>query len=62
VAIWRDMRRHRLVVAFRGTEQTKLKDLMTDLNVIPVGPCFSFLAGSDLIRSEEVAIIRKKQW
>ncbi|CAK9216366.1 unnamed protein product [Sphagnum troendelagicum] len=37
VAIWRDMRRHRLVVAFRGTEQTKLKDLMTDLNVIPVG-------------------------
>ncbi|XP_024398281.1 uncharacterized protein [Physcomitrium patens] len=36
VAIWRDVKRRRLVVAFRGTEQTKWKDLSTDINVIPV--------------------------
>lgn len=37
VAIWRDVKRCRLVFAFRGTEQTKWKDLSTDINVIPVG-------------------------
>ncbi|CAA7022964.1 unnamed protein product [Microthlaspi erraticum] len=37
VAIWRDARRKRVVIAFRGTEQTKWKDLQTDLMVVPVG-------------------------
>ncbi|CAN8232287.1 unnamed protein product [Cochlearia groenlandica] len=37
VAIWRDARRKRLIIAFRGTEQTKWKDLQTDLMLVPVG-------------------------
>ncbi|KAF4351585.1 hypothetical protein F8388_003238 [Cannabis sativa] len=37
VAIWRDPSRRRLVVAFRGTEQAKWKDLKTDLMVAPTG-------------------------
>ncbi|XP_054793984.1 uncharacterized protein LOC129299533 isoform X2 [Prosopis cineraria] len=37
VAIWRDSARKRLVVAFRGTEQAKWKDLRTDLMLAPVG-------------------------
>lgn len=37
VAIWRDTERKRLVIAFRGTEQAKWKDLRTDLMVAPVG-------------------------
>ncbi|KAK4266253.1 hypothetical protein QN277_027203 [Acacia crassicarpa] len=37
VAIWRDSARKRLVVAFRGTEQAKWKDLMTDLMLAPAG-------------------------
>ncbi|XP_074558924.1 uncharacterized protein LOC141814866 isoform X2 [Curcuma longa] len=37
VAIWRDSLRKRLVVAFRGTEQSKWKDLRTDLMLLPVG-------------------------
>ncbi|KAM0824228.1 hypothetical protein ACQ4PT_070341 [Festuca glaucescens] len=37
VAIWRDSSRRRLVVAFRGTEQTRWKDLVTDLNLVPAG-------------------------
>ncbi|WZY88329.1 uncharacterized protein LOC103863624 isoform X2 [Brassica rapa] len=37
VAIWRDARRKRVVIAFRGTEQTKWKDLQTDLMLVPVG-------------------------
>ncbi|KAF8704159.1 hypothetical protein HU200_031654 [Digitaria exilis] len=37
VAIWRDSLRRRLVVAFRGTEQSKWKDLMTDLMLVPAG-------------------------
>lgn len=37
VAIWRDSSRRRLVVAFRGTEQTKWKDLKTDLMLVPAG-------------------------
>ncbi|XP_020586407.1 uncharacterized protein LOC110028767 isoform X2 [Phalaenopsis equestris] len=35
VAIWRDSLRRRLVVAFRGTEQAKWKDLLTDLMFLP---------------------------
>ncbi|XP_028793289.1 uncharacterized protein LOC114748995 isoform X1 [Neltuma alba] len=37
VAIWRDSARKRLVVAFRGTEQAKWKDLRTDLMLAPTG-------------------------
>ncbi|KAH1190111.1 Lipase [Glycine max] len=37
VAIWRDSARRRLVVAFRGTEQTQWKDLRTDLMLVPAG-------------------------
>ncbi|XP_022722826.1 uncharacterized protein LOC111279985 isoform X2 [Durio zibethinus] len=37
VAIWRDSARRRLVVAFRGTEQAKWKDLRTDLMLVPSG-------------------------
>lgn len=37
VAIWRDIARRRLVVAFRGTEQTQWKDLITDLMLVPAG-------------------------
>eukprot|EP00850_Spirogloea_muscicola_P023743 SM000385S14621 [mRNA] locus=s385:48639:55125:+ [translate_table: standard] len=37
IAVWRDQRRRRVVVAFRGTEQTKLRDLLTDLNMVPTG-------------------------
>ncbi|XP_078427745.1 putative triglyceride lipase isoform X2 [Wolffia australiana] len=37
VAIWRDQTRKRLVIAFRGTEQTKWKDLTTDLMLVPSG-------------------------
>lgn len=37
VAIWRDSTRKRLVVAFRGTEQIRWKDLRTDLMMVPAG-------------------------
>lgn len=37
VAIWRDSTRRRLVVAFRGTEQAKWRDLLTDLMLLPSG-------------------------
>ncbi|XP_057958863.1 uncharacterized protein LOC131151613 isoform X2 [Malania oleifera] len=37
VAIWRDSARKRLVVAFRGTEQARWKDLQTDLMLVPAG-------------------------
>lgn len=37
VAVWRDSTRKRLVVAFRGTEQAKWKDLLTDLMLVPTG-------------------------
>ncbi|KAF6144375.1 hypothetical protein GIB67_024602 [Kingdonia uniflora] len=37
VAIWRDSTQKRLVVAFRGTEQTRWKDLLTDLMLAPAG-------------------------
>ncbi|KAL3734115.1 hypothetical protein ACJRO7_023461 [Eucalyptus globulus] len=36
-AIWRDSARRRLVVAFRGTEQSRWKDLQTDLMLAPTG-------------------------
>ncbi|KAF8015921.1 hypothetical protein BT93_H1458 [Corymbia citriodora subsp. variegata] len=36
-AIWRDSARRRLVVAFRGTEQSRWKDLRTDLMMAPTG-------------------------
>ncbi|KAK9931323.1 hypothetical protein M0R45_018601 [Rubus argutus] len=37
VAIWRDSARKRLVIAFRGTEQVRWKDLRTDLMLAPAG-------------------------
>ncbi|KAF5465816.1 hypothetical protein F2P56_015788 [Juglans regia] len=37
VAIWRDFARRRLVIAFRGTEQARWKDLRTDLMLVPAG-------------------------
>lgn len=37
VAIWRDTSQQRLVIAFRGTEQTRWKDLRTDLMLAPAG-------------------------
>ncbi|PIA40124.1 hypothetical protein AQUCO_02500085v1 [Aquilegia coerulea] len=37
VAIWRDTLRKRLVIAFRGTEQTRWRDLVTDLMLVPAG-------------------------
>ncbi|XVF65001.1 hypothetical protein PTKIN_Ptkin09bG0211600 [Pterospermum kingtungense] len=37
VAIWRDSARRRLVIAFRGTEQARWKDLRTDLMLVPAG-------------------------
>ncbi|KAL5542467.1 hypothetical protein UlMin_010177 [Ulmus minor] len=37
VAIWRDSARRRLVIAFRGTEQVRWKDLRTDLMLAPAG-------------------------
>ncbi|XP_061990765.1 uncharacterized protein LOC133709147 isoform X1 [Rosa rugosa] len=37
VAIWRDSARKRLVIAFRGTEQARWKDLRTDLMLAPAG-------------------------
>ncbi|KAL3828324.1 hypothetical protein ACJIZ3_017126 [Penstemon smallii] len=37
VAIWRDSERNRLVIAFRGTEQSRWKDLRTDLMLVPAG-------------------------
>ncbi|KAH7291054.1 hypothetical protein KP509_30G074700 [Ceratopteris richardii] len=36
VALWRDTEHRRLVIAFRGTEQVKWKDLRTDLMLLPV--------------------------
>nr|GMD72119.1 C2 calcium-dependent membrane targeting [Ipomoea batatas] len=37
VALWWDSLRKRLVVAFRGTEQDRWKDLRTDLMLVPAG-------------------------
>lgn len=41
-AIWRDSARRRLVVAFRGTEQSRWKDLRTDLMLAPTGCTVAF--------------------
>ncbi|KAF0892976.1 hypothetical protein E2562_021278 [Oryza meyeriana var. granulata] len=45
VAIWRDSSRRRLVVAFRGTEQSRWKDLQTDLMLVPAGLNPEMLSG-----------------
>ncbi|KAI3886502.1 hypothetical protein MKX03_036001 [Papaver bracteatum] len=37
VAVWRDTSRKRLIIAFRGTEQVRWKDLRTDLMLAPAG-------------------------
>ncbi|EOY05484.1 Triglyceride lipases,triglyceride lipases isoform 1 [Theobroma cacao] len=37
VAIWRDSARRQIVIAFRGTEQARWKDLRTDLMLVPAG-------------------------
>ncbi|CAK8570559.1 unnamed protein product [Lathyrus sativus] len=73
VAIWRDSVRRRLVVAFRGTEQTAWKDFATDLMVVPaglnperVGGDFKqevqvhrgFLSAYDSVRTRIISLIR----
>ncbi|CAI5495001.1 unnamed protein product [Closterium sp. Naga37s-1] len=47
VAVWRDVRRKRIVVAFRGTEQTKLKDLLTDISLSPSSLDFERTSSGD---------------
>ncbi|XP_006340898.1 uncharacterized protein [Solanum tuberosum] len=74
VALWRDSSRKRLVVAFRGTEQTKWKDLVTDLMLVPaglnperIGGDFKqevqvhsgFLSAYDSVRIRLVSLIKK---
>lgn len=74
VAIWRDSTRKRLVVAFRGTEQTKWKDLLTDLMLAPaglnperIGGDFKeevqvhsgFLSAYDSVRTRIMSLIKK---
>eukprot|EP00256_Glycine_max_P065284 XP_025979879.1 uncharacterized protein LOC100789825 isoform X2 [Glycine max] len=73
VAIWRDSARRRLVVAFRGTEQTQWKDLRTDLMLVPaglnperIGGDFKqeiqvhsgFLSAYDSVRTRIISLIR----
>ncbi|KAK7393270.1 hypothetical protein VNO78_21821 [Psophocarpus tetragonolobus] len=73
VAIWRDSVRRRLVVAFRGTEQTQWKDLRTDLMLVPaglnperIGGDFKqeiqvhsgFLSAYDSVRTRIISLIR----
>ncbi|KAI5397668.1 hypothetical protein KIW84_063478 [Lathyrus oleraceus] len=73
VAIWRDSVRRRLVIAFRGTEQTAWKDFATDLMVVPaglnperVGGDFKqevqvhrgFLSAYDSVRTRIISLIR----
>ncbi|KAF7837388.1 putative feruloyl esterase A isoform A [Senna tora] len=73
VAIWRDSARRRLVVAFRGTEQAKWKDLKTDLMLAPaglnperIGGDFKqevqvhsgFLSAYDSVRTRIISLIR----
>ncbi|WCJ24161.1 triglyceride lipase triglyceride lipase [Euphorbia peplus] len=74
VAIWRDSARKRLVVAFRGTEQTRWKDLLTDLRLVPaglnperIGGDFKeeiqvhsgFLSAYDSVRTRIISIIKQ---
>ncbi|XP_039817928.1 lipase-like isoform X2 [Panicum virgatum] len=73
VAIWRDPSRRRLVVAFRGTEQSRWKDLRTDLMLVPAGlnperlggdfkqeiqVHSGFLGAYDSVRNRIMALIR----
>ncbi|XP_057429131.1 uncharacterized protein LOC130722426 isoform X2 [Lotus japonicus] len=73
VAIWRDSMRRRLVVAFRGTEQSQWKDLITDLMIVPaglnperIGGDFKqevqvhsgFLSAYDSVRTRIISLIR----
>ncbi|KAF7009949.1 hypothetical protein CFC21_024431 [Triticum aestivum] len=73
VAIWRDSSRRRLVVAFRGTEQTRWKDLVTDLMLVPAGlnperlggdfkqelqVHSGFLSAYDSVRNRIMALVR----
>uniref|UniRef100_A0A8R7PI26 C2 domain-containing protein n=1 Tax=Triticum urartu TaxID=4572 RepID=A0A8R7PI26_TRIUA len=73
VAIWRDSSRRRLVVAFRGTEQTRWKDLITDLMLVPAGlnperlggdfkqevqVHSGFLSAYDSVRNRIMALVR----
>ncbi|CAH9137291.1 unnamed protein product [Cuscuta epithymum] len=74
VALWRDQSRKRLVVAFRGTEQARWKDLRTDLMVVPtglnperIGGDFKqevqvhsgFLSAYDSVRTKLILLIKK---
>lgn len=74
VAIWRDSMRKRLVVAFRGTEQARWKDLRTDLMLAPaglnperIGGDFKeevqvhsgFLSAYDSVRTRIMSLIKK---
>ncbi|KAL6343079.1 hypothetical protein AAG906_017891 [Vitis piasezkii] len=70
VAIWRDSARRRLVVAFRGTEQARWKDLRTDLMLVPaglnperIGGDFKqeiqwFLSAYDSVRTRIISLIK----
>ncbi|XP_019449987.1 PREDICTED: uncharacterized protein LOC109352451 isoform X1 [Lupinus angustifolius] len=73
VAIWRDSTRRRLVVAFRGTEQTQWKDLRTDLMIQLTGlnperiggdikqevqVHSGFLSAYDSVRTRIIAVIK----
>ncbi|CAK8570560.1 unnamed protein product [Lathyrus sativus] len=73
VAVWRDSVRRRLVIAFRGTEQTAWKDLVTDLMLVPaglnperIGGDFKqevqvhsgFLSAYDSVRTRIISLIR----
>ncbi|OVA02259.1 C2 calcium-dependent membrane targeting [Macleaya cordata] len=73
VAVWRDSPRKRLVIAFRGTEQTRWKDLRTDLMLVPaglnperIGGNFKqevqvhsgFLSAYDSVRNKLISIIK----
>ncbi|TKY53651.1 feruloyl esterase A [Spatholobus suberectus] len=73
VAIWRDSARRRLVVAFRGTEQSQWKDLRTDLMLVPAGVTFihllltvplllqvhsGFLSAYDSVRTRIISLIQ----
>ncbi|KAL5215430.1 hypothetical protein ABZP36_006831 [Zizania latifolia] len=73
VAIWRDSSRRRLVIAFRGTEQSRWKDLRTDLMLVPAGlnperlgddfkqevqVHSGFLSAYDSVRNRIIALIK----
>ena len=37
-SVWADFKGKQLVISFRGTEQVKFKDILTDINLIQVSP------------------------